>query len=1105
VSRRRRIGARGSRAVAALIALVAVAQLLVLGPTPVRAQAAEPPPVPDPFQVEITPTGFEPSTIEVVVGQSVVFTNHAGATRKVQATSGLFDSGSIPVGGAFVVAIPDERTIPFVSNGPPNFMGSLQVGPNGFTGPADGRIQDHLPTTTAPPEDPASFAVEPWWGLTASRTTILLAFKRTATVADANRVLGSIHGRLAGVIGTTGLVVVTIADRPDGSFDDLTAALAVLRSDPAVEAAAMDVVGGEQSLPPTEPPPAAVTAGFRWEPYSPESATSTGAFGLQQSRFPEAWNLLDAMKRSGTRVDVGISDSGFDLTHPEYADFRASGHHIDQVPLCLGTICQTADASVGDQSHGTAVASLIGGNNVGGNPLAHLAVIPQTSDVAIDGPGKSTLYSSLSSVGALLDEKTPDGLAPNLRVISISMNAAAFARIDDSSDAPPVWALRFSASRCGPGDGDDATGTEWCTPNNEDGYRKEMANIGKLARWLAKDAAAKDVLIVQAAGNDSSRNGGNAYFCVPYGDPNCTDVKIQAEAKAEYAWAERHLEPGQTNNVLAVSAIGPQLKRDAYSNIGADVSGPGRGTVAAEPGGGYRRFGGTSGATPFVSSLAALVSQYAPALSVSQVRDAIVKHARPLADGDGASPRIDAYATLTSLPNSLIDALDMNDPSADGNRRVAYPARGSGLSKVPDDRLGTTVGGTQLRSDGDGVVDMRDFRRYRDALLQACEDVHAPGCPAASSIRLDGIPTHPKKDLNLDGCTTDPTCPSELLSPRMDPAGTAAPYLTGEDLVGSDPDGTPSNDNLSVDGLTLFKANWGDMKPGGATGDKEGWSSSDLSTLIKSGDLEVHPDALFGLGASEVRLTPETSTDGGATWVPAGNARTVTFGQLRDGVAMVTIPVADTAEGSLVRVGLSATIGGKEVTTTKPRGHLHIGGDARVDPKVVAGTLALSPKQPVKGKKAAVKLTLTADGLTLGKQPKTNGAAATASADEPEVEFDDGLDALIGAPVDFTAEAADGSQADPTTADRRRPPSTPATRPAPPRSPPRRRWAATPSPSCCPPRSRGRRASCTRGSRPSRTGTGTSTAWPRRTPTSPGPPAPTTTTRPPRRAAGRWS
>src|SRR4051812_7164673 len=101
------------RVVAIAGALVVMAQLLVLAPTPVYAAAAEPPPVPDPFQVEMTPTGFVPSTIDVVVGQSVVFTNHAGAARKVQATSGLFDSGTIPVGGAFTVAIPDERTIPF--------------------------------------------------------------------------------------------------------------------------------------------------------------------------------------------------------------------------------------------------------------------------------------------------------------------------------------------------------------------------------------------------------------------------------------------------------------------------------------------------------------------------------------------------------------------------------------------------------------------------------------------------------------------------------------------------------------------------------------------------------------------------------------------------------------------------------------------------------------------------------------------------------------------------------------------------------------------------------------------------------------------------------
>jgi len=57
-------------------------------------------------------------------------------------------------------------------------------------------------------------------------------------------------------------------------------------------------------------------------------------------------------------------------------------------------------------------------------------------------------------------------------------------------------------------------------------------------------------------------------------------------------------------------------------------------------------------------------------------------------------------------------------------------------------------------------------------------------------------------------------------------------------------------------------------------------------------------------------------------------------GRIGVAIAEVTREVATPlglpkAEGALVRVGLSATIGGKEVTTTKPRGHLHIGGTDR--------------------------------------------------------------------------------------------------------------------------------------------------------------------------------
>ena len=71
----------------------------------------------------------------------------------------------------------------------------------------------------------------------------------------------------------------------------------------------------------------------------------------------------------------------------------------------------------------------------------------------------------------------------------------------------------------------------------------------------------------------------------------------------------------------------------------------------------------------------------------------------------------------------------MNDNSPDGNRRVI---RNQGGVEVPDLNSGPSLGATRLHSTPDGVIDMRDFRRFRDAVLQSCADAIATtvGCPS---------------------------------------------------------------------------------------------------------------------------------------------------------------------------------------------------------------------------------------------------------------------------------------------------------------------------------------------------------------------------------------
>ncbi|QXC60673.1 S8 family serine peptidase [Aquihabitans sp. G128] len=1011
---------RCGRAISIVAALGILLGVLVLAPQVAPAADAEPPPVPGPAKVTITSSGFSPSTVEVVVGQSVVFTNSSGATRKVVGDDAIFDSGDIPDGGAFTVAIPDDRTVDFTSPGTPTFTGTLQVGVNGFSGPAAGPIRDHLPNTPPHVEDPASFgSVEPW-GIVASRTEILVTFASTATVQDGNRLLGAISGRLSGQIGTSGIVVITIPRSSDGSFDDLKAALALLRSDPAITAAAMDTMGQDDRV---EPPPSQAI-GFSWQPYPLTDPTRDRAFGLLQARVPQAWNLLDAIRRKKNRVDIGIPDSGFDLDHPEMDGEPGQGKRISYVPLCFtASPCFTNPAGLTQRTHGTGTASLAAGNHVGVDPLANVVAIAARGD-QIDLPAGTTLIASNLAAETLLAEKKAGGKAPNLRVISRSLSPVKFAFVDDQESRGKIWDFEFAGSLCGPGEHDDATvKTQYCTPNNEDGYLAEHAEIGKLARTMAEEAGDEGVLMVQSAGNQSTD------FCVPFDLPRdqCHNEKIRADVIAEYGWAARHMNP-TTNNIIIVGAIGPTARRDDYSNIDADVSAAGQYVKAAAPNlplaGRYQDFNGTSAAAPQVAGLAGLVWQYDPSLTPVQVRQHILDHAVDDTTDD-AAPRIDAFATMTSLDGALLDLVDVNDPSADGNRRAVAPADTPGAQPALDLRRGTTVDGRQLDDAADGAIDMRDLRRFRDAWLQGCADYPdgGPNCPTGTII-LDGGADHVKFDQNLDRCVTTRTngCFAfESLYPRMDPAGTGSLRADRTATVGTNGAGTPSAAGTTMSGLDVLRAMWGKKTASGAAPDTEGYAAADLPALLRSADIEVHADDISARGAVTGTFSAETSTDGGKTWRPIGMPRTTSVTNPTDGVVVLTVPLPDTASATMLRVGITANVGGQQIETLKPVVAVRPGYDIRVDPKVVTYDLALEPTTLAKGKKGKATATLKVGGKKVKKKsaaspiPRPNARRAAAADAEPVVGLlDDGTSALFGAPVEFTAEGRGTAPADPS-------------------------------------------------------------------------------------------
>lgn len=128
-----------------------------------------------------------------------------------------------------------------------------------------------------------------------------------------------------------------------------------------------------------------------------------------------------------------------------------------------------------------------------------------------------------------------------------------------------------------------------------------------------KYAAAKDVLLVMASGNDNQ------------------DV----DAKPEFP-NDTYLDGSTTDNVINVGASGPRRDENlaaTFSNYGknnVDVFAPGVKVTSLDMDAEFNTADGTSFASPIVAGIAALILEYYPDLSASQVKHAIMESAVPL-------------------------------------------------------------------------------------------------------------------------------------------------------------------------------------------------------------------------------------------------------------------------------------------------------------------------------------------------------------------------------------------------------------------------------------------------------------------------------------------
>ena len=302
---------------------------------------------------------------------------------------------------------------------------------------------------------------------------------------------------------------------------------------------------------------------------------STAALSLATPAYADSWRdkeywlaesgITKAWDVSkGAGVKVAVIDSGVDGKHPDLAGVLAGGSDIS------GAGSANGQASIGAKpEHGTLVATMLAGRG-------HQAPEPSAK------PSASAKPSSGPAVG-------PDGIvgvAPEAQLLSVStwLGSANPGGKSDQDQIPEAvrWAVDNGARVINISLG--STSPEW--PQSWD------------AAFLY--AEQKDVVIVAAAGN---RVGGN--------------VQVGAPATI----------PG----VLTVAGLdrkGAASIDSSSQGISIGVAAPAEDLVGGMPAGGYAEWAGTSGATPIVSGVAALIRSKWPEMSASQVINRIVSTAK---------------------------------------------------------------------------------------------------------------------------------------------------------------------------------------------------------------------------------------------------------------------------------------------------------------------------------------------------------------------------------------------------------------------------------------------------------------------------------------------
>lgn len=567
-------------------------------------------------------------------------------------------------------------------------------------GPDEDAAADHLPVLEIPFEQSAD-VVTLDGDHHISIVHLLATLNDQVTVAQINLLLNDENIAISGVIPGMGVVEFELLSPVD--LTELLNKMATLESSGLFSAVAPNISIGLFDDPPqvsqltlnnTAPP----SDQFDWTWDVLEIGNGNGwnnAFEL--SRVPQAWNWLDygwRQKGSHGGNHVTVLEFGFyghsDL--PTSASLIAGTNSRDEVRrhgnAVVGVIAARRDNTTGIQGVTPHAASIKG----------HGIIYSQN---ATNGPGAFE-----SDVLKQFESLLKNGQTPAVYNYSVGKTW---------TNGNPV-SLFVSTN----------TGQTWAQLMDMSG--------GVFANGLQSfnNAIGSDYILFCAAGNDA--NTFDARYTSAFANiacrtnlntlvPNVVVVESVTGAGAKSFWSNLDLATvngGTGNNSLAA---------------GGDEVG-----LLSGPGDSFQQSSGTSYASPLVAGIASYVWNLAPSLSAEEVIN-ILSNADNSQAADQGAPIVDMFAAILGVDlllgnKDLQRALvDVDDGTLDGNLRDVAQY----FEKDPDEIH------HQDNRRGDGKIDMRDFRAFRDAWL------HVSGI----TDFLDGLDTHFKRDQNFDGLVDD--------------------------------------------------------------------------------------------------------------------------------------------------------------------------------------------------------------------------------------------------------------------------------------------------------------------------------------------------------------